>query len=555
RWIEILSEYDYKIEHRPGRIHNNADALSRSPCTQCGKTDWRQAKIDAWDFDQPSRALTTRSQTQAETETPRPDETDPQPGTSTEQIGTIPWLQAYTRQDLQELQKVEEWYPTIYGIVAQEIDASDLEYTGFSPATKVLFGMRHQLRIEDGVLYRRWTFSDGKERQQLIAPTKIRKEIFELAHSAPTGGHMGARRMLAKIRRRYYWPCMGMDIRQWILSCDECASRNTSRLKKAKMRKFPVGAPMERIAMDIMGPLPRSTRGNKYILVVGDYFTKWIEAYALPNQEAKTVADVLTREFFSHYGTPMEIHADQGRNFESAIFQEVCKIFDIRKTRTTAFHPQSDGFIERFNRTLQQMLALYTNNSQTDWDQVLPIVMAAYRATPQDTTGQSPNLLMMGREILMPLDLLAGQPPGEEPTETTEYGIELRERLTKVYEEVRRKIGREMSRQKKLYDRGKTGMVYQPGDRVWQRISQRTKGKTPKLQRRWKGPCLIVNRYTDVTYLVANGPRQPPKVVHFDRLKLYTGEKYPDWMNYYQNLMNDNNDDSAAETEPSSDSE
>ena len=118
---------------------------------------------------------------------------------------------------------------------------------------------------------------------------------------------------------------------------------------------------MERVALDVMGPLPRTKRGNKYILVIGDYFSKWIEAYALPNQEAKTVADMMTREFIARYGALMEIHSDQGLNFESALMKEVCQILGIKKTKTTAFRPQSDGFIERFNRTLQQMVSLYVN--------------------------------------------------------------------------------------------------------------------------------------------------------------------------------------------------
>ena len=106
---------------------------------------------------------------------------------------------------------------------------------------------------------------------------------------------------------------------------------------------------MERVAMDILGPLSKTPRGNNYILLIGDYFTKWIEAYPIPNQEAKTVADKLTMDFISRYGAPMEIHTDQGRNFESQLLKDVCRLLGIHKTRTTAFRPQSDGFIERFN--------------------------------------------------------------------------------------------------------------------------------------------------------------------------------------------------------------
>ena len=160
-------------------------------------------------------------------------------------------------------------------------------------------------------------------------------------------------------------------------------------------------------------------------------------------------------------------------------------------------------------------------------------MVGAYRATPQETTGQTPNMVMLGREILMPIDLVAGTPPGEEPSEITEYGIELRRRMTQIHQLVRARSGREMERQKKLYDRGKTTEKYDKGDRVWERTTLRKKGRAPKLQRKWLGPRLIVRRHSDVTYLVASGPKKAPRVVHFDRLKQYNGEKHPAWMTRY----------------------
>lgn len=110
---------------------------------------------------------------------------------------------------------------------------------------------------------------------------------------------------------------------------------------------------MERVAIDVLGPLPETDQGNKYILIAMDYFSKWPEAYALPNQETVTVANVLVSQFFSRFGVPGELHSDQGRNFESSVFQEVCTLLEIHKTRTTALHPQSDGMVERYNRTIE----------------------------------------------------------------------------------------------------------------------------------------------------------------------------------------------------------
>ena len=105
---------------------------------------------------------------------------------------------------------------------------------------------------------------------QLIVPTPVRRELIALAHSEITKGHMGVRKMLARMRKMYFWPVMGTDIRQWVLGCDMCSSRRMDRLKRLKMVKHQVGAPMEKVALNIMGPLPRTSKGNKYVLVVGD---------------------------------------------------------------------------------------------------------------------------------------------------------------------------------------------------------------------------------------------------------------------------------------------
>ena len=136
---------------------------------------------------------------------------------------------------------------------------------------------------------------------------------------------------------------------------------------------------MERVAMDILGPLPVSNRGNKYILVVGDYFSKWTEGYAIPNQEAATVARMFVEEFVCRYAVPLQVHTDQGRNFEAELFQQMCKHLGADKTRTAAFNPQNDGMIERFNRTLENLLAKNTQQQQQQQFQTIRrTVMNAY---------------------------------------------------------------------------------------------------------------------------------------------------------------------------------
>ena len=125
-------------------------------------------------------------------------------------------------------------------------------------------------------------------------------------------------------------------------------------------------------AINVAGPFPISELENKYVLVVMNYFSKWPEAYAIPTQEAGTVPDVFINNWVSRYGVPIELHSDQLRNFESALIQEICQKLGIRKTRTTARHTQSDGMVERFNRTLKEYLRKVVDKYQKDWVPIYP---------------------------------------------------------------------------------------------------------------------------------------------------------------------------------------
>ena len=146
----------------------------------------------------------------------------------------------------------------------------------------------------------------------------------------------------------------------------------------------------------------QSNKGNVYILVIADYFTRWIEAYPLPNQTAEKTANALLYEFMSHFGFPFEIHSDQGRNFQSDLFQELCKILGVTKTHSTPYHPASNGLVERFNQTLAKMIRSFIEDHPKEWDKHLPLLTAAYRCTVHPTTGFTPKFLMFGREVNIP---------------------------------------------------------------------------------------------------------------------------------------------------------
>ena len=153
---------------------------------------------------------------------------------------------------------------------------------------------------------------------------------------------------------------------------------------------------MERVAVDIFGPLPLTKQGITYILVISDLFTKWTEAIAIPNQESTTICKAFVDNFITKYGTPLHIHSDQGRNFHSHTFKGMCTVLGIDKTRTTSFRPQSNGGIERFNRTLASMLTMYCEKNQETWENYLQQVMMAYRSSIHASTTRTPNSMLFG---------------------------------------------------------------------------------------------------------------------------------------------------------------
>jgi hypothetical protein len=294
------------------------------------------------------------------------------------------------------------------------------------------------------------------------------------------------------------------------------------------MAQYNVGAPIERITADVLGPLPTSDLGNKYLLIVADYFTKWTEAFPLPHQEATKVAEVIVKEVVSRFGVPLSLHSDQGRNFESAVFSEMCSLLGIKKTRTTPLHPQSDGMVERFNRTPESQLSKFVSDHQRDWDQHVPLLMMAYWTAVHEISGNTPATLMLGRDLRLPVDLLTGRPDDKPLSEVTDYAIDL-QKLERVHDFARNNLKLKSDKMKEYYDTSSQDETLNEGDPVWLYNPTRKKGLSPKLMRPWQGPYIIVNKINYLVYRIQLGAKCKPKVVHKNRLWRYTGNNVPNW--------------------------
>ena len=213
---------------------------------------------------------------------------------------------------------------------------------------------------------------------------------------------------------------MDKDVNWWIRTCDVCQRRKRpTKEPKAPMTKYVSGFPNERVAMDVMGPFIKSKNGNRYVLCMTDHFSKFSRAFAIPDQVAERVAKLFVREWVYMWGEPLSLHTDRGSNFESELMTQVCKLLHVSKTRTTAYHPQGNAQVERYNQTIADIVAKLTDKEEfTDWDEQLPIAVSAYNATEHSTTGFTPNKLMFNRELMHNFDKMLPESANKEELET-----------------------------------------------------------------------------------------------------------------------------------------
>ena len=293
--------------------------------------------------------------------------------------------------------------------------------------------------------------------------------------------------------------------------------------KQGSLQPMVVGMPWEVLSIDITGPHPKSNKGSVYILTAMDSFSKFAFAFPIRNQEAVTIAKVLVDQVFAYFGTPMRILSDQGKNFESQLFKELCRCMDIEKVRTSSYQPRTNGQQEKFHRTLNAMIAKVVKESQKDWDECLPQLLAAYRSSVHSSTGCSPNFLLFGRENRAPVDLVL-QNPETMPAEDwsiNDFVARKQEVMLQAYKSARNSLEVAASRRKKTYDYGVKTVEFQPQQKVWYYYPRRYLKRSKKFQFMYVGPYTVMKKLGAVNYLIKNNDRTPAIVVHADKLKAY----------------------------------
>lgn len=361
-------------------------------------------------------------------------------------------------------------------------------------------------------------YIDKRGRRRLVVPKQNRNDVMSAHHDTPFGGHQGVDRTIELIKDRYYWKNMDLDIEQYIRTCEKCNKKRATNSEKAPVPMqltTKVIRPFQTVAMDIVGKLPKTHSGNQYILTFQDHFSKYPEAFPIPDQTAETIAKVFVTEIICRHGTPEKLLTDQGTNFISDLMSETCKLLQIDKIQTTAYHPQSNGALERSHQTLVQHLKCFVDSDQKNWDTWLPFVMMSYRSTPQTTTKYSPFYLLHGREMRLPTDWMTEDI--QQDLSEDDFVNEIKRRFQIAYKQVIDNTEHRKEQSKRYYDKKAKDKNFKIGDLVLLHAPQVKRGRSKKLMMPWVGPYTVIDICNDVNVMIKKG-RNSYKV-HKNRLK------------------------------------
>ena len=388
------------------------------------------------------------------------------------------------------------------GLTRKDLEAAQGNDKGLEEARKK---NPDKFQVRNGILFR-----NDDQRLRVCIPRSQREAVWKDLHEEL--GHLGQQRMIHLCRDRVFWPKMRDDIKRWTARCITCAM-------KKDLVPVPRPAPMiahedhtlrvlEKWSIDVMGPLPESSKGNKYLFVLLDQFSKWVEAKPVPRIGADPLIQWIS-ETCSRLGLPREIVMDRGPDMESAAMKEYCDSIGVKRTFISPFHHQSNP-VERTNRTLLNMIRTYVNQDMKDWDLHLDKVLFAYRAATHESTKTSPFEALYGVPPRLPIDLKFGssltEPSGQQ---------ELLERMTRVRKDMRVNLEHAAKRRTEKYN--STKKVEEPAFKEKELVYMR-RHNIGKLAPLWTGPFRLKNQVSPVDWVIA-GRDGKTKIVHSNLLK------------------------------------
>ena len=488
RWLEELSGYDFVVKHRAGKLNRNADALSRSehlePATK--EEEFEEAEYicrfnEASELDRPKLLAAQHK--------------DPV-------LNLVrKWIKEEKRPSLNEVRGMSE-----------EVHRYRLELPG--------------LRIEpDGLLtYPYGINEESMQRVRALVPRRLKGEVFKYTHEHPSAGHWGSLATVRRAKLYFFWPGMANDLREMVKNCTRCVAKDQKTNTHSGVHHPNRSSyPMEKLSIDLVGPLPEASGGYKYLLTTEDVFTRYVTATPIRNKEAVTVAKALMDNYVCVYGCPEQIISDNGKEFANEIFTQLLQEMRIRKSMTPVYNAQSSK-VERFHRSVNQYLRVYLDKEDPGWLKLIPALCLAYNTKVHESTQVTPFKAFFGREARVPIDVIVELPQQEKMT-MNQHVRDMKSRLQVMYKVMRSNEETVIKRNSRLYE-GKVLKVPIDG-LVWWYCPRLAPGKPGKLQSKWLGPYRLVEKISATLMRIKPAHTVGEVItVHASRLKPYHGNEY-----------------------------
>ncbi len=512
RWAMKLSAFQIEsIQYRPGTANANADSLSRNPLTTTSSLDnqtleWKETKENVISKEKDMKRSSKPYDVSA--------------------LDTI--INVWENTNILDNVKNEQLAdPSLNRIIQQLKANSSPEFNDRRQPFVLINDILYKIKNSN----RHYNQRVLGNKHLLVIPKTMQNKILKWAHDHPTGGHAGQQKTLFRLSSRVYWASMRKDIYKHVAACVECQRFKYNNIPTATpMQLHEVLEPWHTIGIDLMGPFPSTARQKRFLLVIVDYFTRWIEVFPMRVTTSIEIAEVLINQVFTRYGLPRYILSDNGPQFVSNLFDEFCRLMAIKRKFTANYHPQTN-MTERVNRTLKPLIAIFAQEHPHSWDKEIQKLALAIRTSVNETTGEIPAFLMFGRDPIIPLDLIIGDPIQDLPPVNAEqeqiqgYKYNLMNNLRVAFNTVREHPEVEKLSQKMKYDRHTTQREFEEGDLVWVATTAAQIGENStrgKLQPSYQGPCRITEKLAPSTFIVKRISNNVNLgATNADRLKLY----------------------------------
>jgi hypothetical protein len=524
RWDLLLSEFTFSIKYRKGIHNQNADVPSRT----------RESMAPAIDDDYtPDYAEPPCQKAVLIGEDARIHRILSLKATkSTESVPLIRQLILSAQAKDPTIKKVQAMYKKDPK-KALEIYANTL-----TKRQAASIGIKSIL-MQDGLLVRVTQTKEYGEIKQVIIPTlelELQQTLLRSHHDERTAGHFGKTRTFARLVQNYYWPTMRKDVIKFCRTCLVCQHSRATQPNKYKSELLPSlpTAVNSRIAIDLITDYAQTERNNIHMLTIVDYFSKYAMAIALPNKECKTISDALWSHWIMLFGVPLEIQSDQGTEFTGDYLKRITDRLQIDHNISAPFKPSSQGLVERFNRTLKDILTAFVNDQPGTWDLHLPTALFAYNTSLSPVTGFTPFFIMFGRQARLPSSLLTGD-YNDQFHDYTQYGSLLTTHLRNAHDIVRARLAEYAIQMKSRWDSKVTNFEpFKIGDRVKMYNPQMAtkQGELPnshKLKSKWQGPYTVIDvavNENQALYSLKDPTTHREWTVNVERLAEYHGDGF-----------------------------